>query len=120
MTTPAPDLHVPTLLVTVTGPDRPGVTWDVVEALTVPGVSVLDVEQVVVRGNLTLAVLVTQELPRVPSGRRCTPPAPGSGSASTHTGRPRSPGMRSTRRRRKGRVSSRDARWSRRPSAGRT
>jgi len=50
---------VPTLLVTVTGPDRPGVTWDVFEALTVPGVSVLDVEQVVVRGNLTLAVLVS-------------------------------------------------------------
>jgi phosphoserine phosphatase len=56
---PAPDPHAPTLLVTVTGSDRPGVTWDVFEALAVPGVTVLDVEQVVVRGNLTLAVLVT-------------------------------------------------------------
>jgi phosphoserine phosphatase len=49
----------PTLLVTVTGPDRPGVTTAVFDALSVPGVEVLDVEQVVVRGNLTLAVLVT-------------------------------------------------------------
>jgi phosphoserine phosphatase len=47
-----------TLLVTVTGPDRPGVTWEVFEALAAPGVVVLDVEQVVVRGSLTLAVLV--------------------------------------------------------------
>ena len=48
-----------TLLVTVTGPDRPGVTVQLFEALSGPGVTVLDVEQVVVRGNLTLAVLVT-------------------------------------------------------------
>lgn len=48
-----------TLLVTVTGPDRPGVTAAVFDALSVSGVEVLDVEQVVVRGNLTLAVLVT-------------------------------------------------------------
>ncbi|HET9654431.1 MAG TPA: phosphoserine phosphatase SerB [Kineosporiaceae bacterium] len=49
----------PTLLVTVTGPDRPGVTAAVFEALALPGVAVLDVEQVVVRGRLTLAVLVS-------------------------------------------------------------
>ncbi|WP_088289199.1 phosphoserine phosphatase SerB [Kineosporia sp. A_224] len=48
-----------TVLVTVTGPDRPGVTWEVFEAVAVPGIEVLDVEQVVVRGNLTLAVLLT-------------------------------------------------------------
>jgi phosphoserine phosphatase len=53
----APD--VPTLLVTVRGPDRPGVTTRLFEALSAPDVRVLDVEQVVVRGNLTLAVLVT-------------------------------------------------------------
>jgi phosphoserine phosphatase len=53
------DRSVPTLLVTVTGPDRPGVTWKIFEALALPGVGVLDVEQVVVRGNLTLAVLAT-------------------------------------------------------------
>ncbi len=49
----------PTLLVTVTGQDRPGVTATVFEALVGPGVEVLDVEQVVVRGRLTLSVLVT-------------------------------------------------------------
>ena len=47
------------LLLTVTGPDRPGVTHAVFTALTLPGVEVLDVEQVVVRGNLVLGVLVT-------------------------------------------------------------
>ena len=49
----------PTLLVTVTGQDRPGVTTAIFEALSAPGVEVLDVEQVVVRGYLTLAALVT-------------------------------------------------------------
>ncbi len=54
-----PDRSIPTLLVTVTGPDRPGVTSEVFAALALPGVEVLDVEQVVVRGNLTLSILVT-------------------------------------------------------------
>lgn len=49
----------PTLLITVTGPDRPGVTAAVFEAVALPGIAVLDVEQVVVRGRLTLAVLLT-------------------------------------------------------------
>ncbi len=53
------DPALATLLVTITGPDRPGVTAAVFEALSAPGVEVLDVEQVVVRGHLTLAVLVT-------------------------------------------------------------
>jgi phosphoserine phosphatase len=48
-----------TLLVTVTGPDRPGVTARFFEALSGPGIEVLDVEQLVVRGHLTLAILVT-------------------------------------------------------------
>jgi phosphoserine phosphatase len=47
------------VLVTVTGPDRPGVTHAVFEALARPGVEVLDVEQAVVRGHLVLSVLVT-------------------------------------------------------------
>jgi phosphoserine phosphatase len=50
---------VPTILVTVTGADRPGVAAAVVGVLARPGVEVLDLEQVVVRGYLTLAVLVT-------------------------------------------------------------
>jgi phosphoserine phosphatase len=48
-----------TLLVTVTGPDRPGVTSAVFDALNAPGVEVIDVEQVVIRGRLTLGVLVS-------------------------------------------------------------
>lgn len=48
----------PTVLLTLTGPDRPGVTTAVFDALSLPGVEVLDVEQVVVRSHLTLAVLV--------------------------------------------------------------
>lgn len=47
-----------TLLVTVTGRDQPGVTASLFEATAVPGVDVLDVEQVVVRGHLTLGVLL--------------------------------------------------------------
>lgn len=44
--------------VTVTGPDRPGVTSVLFGALTRHRVDVLDVEQVVIRGQLTLGVLV--------------------------------------------------------------
>jgi phosphoserine phosphatase len=49
----------PTLLVTLTGEDRPGVTSTLFSALAATPATVLDVEQVVVRGQLTLAVLVT-------------------------------------------------------------
>lgn len=42
------------------GPDRPGVTVALFEALST-SVGVIDVEQVVVRGNLTLALLVTAD-----------------------------------------------------------
>lgn len=48
-----------TVLVTVTGPDRPGVTTVLFGALTEHGVAVIDVEQVVIRGRLTLGVLVS-------------------------------------------------------------
>jgi phosphoserine phosphatase len=49
----------PTLLITLTGPDRPGVSARLFGALAPTRTAVLDVEQVVVRGLLTLAVLVT-------------------------------------------------------------
>ncbi len=51
----------PTLLVTLTGDDRPGVTTRLFEAAGTLGASVLDVEQVVVRRHLTLAVLLGPE-----------------------------------------------------------
>jgi phosphoserine phosphatase len=50
---------LPTLLVTVVGKDRPGVTSAVFTALAAHGVEVLDIEQVVLRRRLVLGVLVT-------------------------------------------------------------
>lgn len=47
------------MLVTVTGPDHPGVTSVLFAALTRHEVDLLDVEQVVIRGRLTLGVLVS-------------------------------------------------------------
>jgi phosphoserine phosphatase len=47
------------VLITVTGPDRPGVSSVLFAALTRHGVDLLDVEQVVIRGRLTLGALVT-------------------------------------------------------------
>ena len=49
----------PTLLITLTGRDRPGVTAQVFDVLAAHGCCVVDVEQIVVRGRLVLGVLVT-------------------------------------------------------------
>ena len=54
--------ELPTLLVTLTGRDRPGVTTAVFGALSGFPVEVLDIEQVVLRGRLVLGFLLT--LPR--------------------------------------------------------
>jgi len=56
---PPRTLDEPTLLITLTGPDRPGVSARLFGALASTSATVLDVEQVVVRGHLTLAVLLT-------------------------------------------------------------
>jgi phosphoserine phosphatase len=47
-----------TLLITLTGQDRPGVTAGLFDALADYGVEVLDIEQIVLRGRLILGVLV--------------------------------------------------------------
>jgi phosphoserine phosphatase len=47
-----------TLLVTISGEDRPGVTSAFFDAIADVGAEVLDLEQVVVRGHLTLAMLL--------------------------------------------------------------
>ncbi|MFT3900567.1 MAG: phosphoserine phosphatase SerB [Gordonia sp. (in: high G+C Gram-positive bacteria)] len=49
----------PSVLITVSGPDRPGVTSVLMGVLAQAGVELLDVEQVVIRGRLTLGVLVS-------------------------------------------------------------
>ncbi|NYH90523.1 phosphoserine phosphatase SerB [Actinopolymorpha rutila] len=56
---PASKPSVSTLLVTLTGRDRPGVTSAVFDTLARYPVEVLDVEQVVLRGRLVLGILVT-------------------------------------------------------------
>lgn len=63
MTVPAAptEKRVPTLLLTITGPDRPGVTTALMSALCGDGegdLAVVDMEQVVVRGRLVLGVLL--------------------------------------------------------------
>jgi phosphoserine phosphatase len=59
---PAPtERSVPTLLLTLTGPDRPGVTTTLMSAVCADGardLAVVDMEQVVVRGRLVLGVLL--------------------------------------------------------------
>ena len=55
---PLPDPDARTLLVTLNGPDRPGVTKALFEAASTVGAEVLDLEQVVVRGHLALSVLL--------------------------------------------------------------
>ncbi|QNE22502.1 phosphoserine phosphatase SerB [Kribbella qitaiheensis] len=49
----------PTLLVTLTGTDRPGLTSAVLSILASRGLDVIDAEQVVLRGRLVLGVLLT-------------------------------------------------------------
>jgi phosphoserine phosphatase len=56
--TTLPD-DVPTLLVTVTGTDRPGLMSAVLSELASTHLQVIDVEQVVLRGRLVLGVLLT-------------------------------------------------------------
>ena len=51
----------PTLLVTLTGKDRPGVTSTLMGAVAGFGLEVLDLEQIVIRGRLVLGVLFTRD-----------------------------------------------------------
>lgn len=50
-----------TLLITITGADRPGVTTALLEALAPSGFAVLDIEQVVIRGHLVLGLLLSTQ-----------------------------------------------------------
>ncbi len=59
MNATVPDLAPHTLLVTVSGDDRPGLTSTLFDAIADVGAEVLDLEQVVVRGHLTLALLLS-------------------------------------------------------------
>ncbi|NGN64185.1 phosphoserine phosphatase SerB [Streptomyces sp. A7024] len=54
----APD--VPTLLVKIFGKDRPGITAGLFDTLAAYSVDVVDIEQIVTRGRITLCALVTE------------------------------------------------------------
>lgn len=56
---PSLELTDPTVLVTLTGPDQPGVSTRLFSALAAYDVEIVDVEQLVVRGRLVLSALVT-------------------------------------------------------------
>lgn len=60
MHVPSLTLNGPTVLVTLTGPDRPGVSTRLFTELASFGSEVIDIEQLVVRGRLVLAVLVPE------------------------------------------------------------
>ncbi|WP_018686883.1 phosphoserine phosphatase SerB [Actinokineospora enzanensis] len=57
----APGPRQTPVLITVTGPDKPGVSSVLFAALTRHGVDILDVEQVVIRGQLVLGALVATD-----------------------------------------------------------
>jgi len=59
MTAERPPSRPETLLITLSGKDRPGVTSAIFQTLAGAGVEVLDIEQIVLRRRLTLGVLVT-------------------------------------------------------------
>ena len=80
-----PDLTAQTLLVTISGEDRPGVTSTFFDAIADVGAEVLDLEQVVVRGHLTLAMLLAAGTPTNGCAERRSPR-----SAATSTSRSRS------------------------------
>jgi phosphoserine phosphatase len=54
-----PDDPAKTVLITLTGKDRPGVTSRIFATVAAFGVSVLDIEQIVLRRRLVLGILVT-------------------------------------------------------------
>jgi phosphoserine phosphatase len=65
---PDPTSDAASLLLRVSGPDRPGITADLMGVLDRAGAEVQDVEQVLVRGHLTLAVALAA--PEDPKGLR--------------------------------------------------
>ncbi len=62
-TAEVPDADAPTLLVKIFGKDRPGLTAGLLRTLAGFAVAVVDLEQVVTRGRITLCALVTAPAP---------------------------------------------------------
>ncbi len=53
-----------TILVRINGPDHPGITAGLMDLLTLAGAGIQDVEQIIIRGQLSLSLVVT-----IPEGR---------------------------------------------------
>ena len=53
-----------TILVRISGPDRPGITSRLMSVLDAAGAGMHDVEQILIRGRLTLSLIIT-----VPQGK---------------------------------------------------
>jgi phosphoserine phosphatase len=66
----SPDEVDQTVLVRVTGPDHPGITTDLMTVLELADAEVQDLEQVLVRGHLTLAAVIAT--PMAPEELRAT------------------------------------------------
>ena len=62
----------PVILVTVTGPDQPGITAELTGVIAATGTELEDVEQVVVHGQLTLCMVLARAETRVLDGLRTT------------------------------------------------
>ncbi|MQY16432.1 Phosphoserine phosphatase [Streptomyces sp. RB5] len=62
MSTPS---DAPTLLIKIFGKDRPGITAGLFDTLAVYGLDVVDIEQTVTRGRITLCALVTVPAPGI-------------------------------------------------------
>ncbi|MFC5252016.1 phosphoserine phosphatase SerB [Streptomyces nigrescens] len=72
---------VPTLLVKIFGKDRPGITAGLFDTLAAYSVDVVDIEQVVTRGRITLCALVTAPSP----GQGATGSSEGDLRATVHS-----------------------------------
>ena len=68
-----------TLLITLTGKDRPGVTSSIFDTLSRAGVEVVDIEQIVLRRRLILGMLVTLPATGRSSATSSRPPPQTSG-----------------------------------------
>ncbi|GAA4976642.1 phosphoserine phosphatase SerB [Kineococcus glutinatus] len=78
---PPPTAAETTVLATLSGRDRPGLTAALLRAVQALGVEVLDVEQIVVRGHLSLALLLTEG---AAPGAVEAAPAPAAAAAGLH------------------------------------
>jgi len=74
------------ILLSITGPDRPGITSAITQILADSGVRLLDIEQVVTRSILSLSILIESDhsLKKPPRDLKAGANSPGNGAAARH------------------------------------